>query len=105
MSIVLGDRKTAKEIAQVYQKVYGQKLDIEIHGTMDEMLQSARKAQKEQPQNITAWLFKLLLYYSWDGSTDLKQLDTARIRDLKPKTLEQFFASTPQDKLHTLTGM
>ncbi len=54
--VVLGDRKSVKQIAQAYEKVYGEQLRLERLGSLDDLKSKMTETLKESPQNPFKWM-------------------------------------------------
>lgn len=101
---VRGDKKSVKEMAQLYEQIYSTKVSFECHGTVEELGQKMVAARKAEPDNLSAWLGLYYNYYTLNGATIMNDKDLGRYPDLKVKSLEQLMQETPKDKLATLLG-
>jgi hypothetical protein len=87
---VLGDRKSVKEMAHLYQKVYGVEPQIQRMGSLEDLREKMTSIFKENPRNIYAWMGMYYQYYMANGSTSLGKLDNERYPGVVPKGLETF---------------
>jgi hypothetical protein len=53
---VLGDRKSMRQVAELYEKTYGVKVELKNLGTLDELKARMTQTLKENPQNPFAWM-------------------------------------------------
>ena len=56
MTLVLGDRKSVKQIAGIYEKVYGEQLRMERLGSLDDLKSAMTATRQEFPQNRFKWI-------------------------------------------------
>ena len=98
MLIVLGDRKTIREMAQLYEKVYGVDSTVRTLGTREELHDKMRAAFEMQPGNSFAWMALFYQYFQQEPSTLLGELDNKRYPNVKVAGLEDFLlAHTKED--------
>jgi hypothetical protein len=57
---VLGDRKSVKQVAEAYERVYGEKLELERLGSMDDLNSKMTTTFQELPEEPYQWM---PLYY------------------------------------------
>ena len=88
--VVLGDSKSSKELAEIYEKVYGATAQLRCLGTLDDLYAKMMLAFKAQPHNQYAWMSMFYTYYMANGSTLLGKLDNERYPALKPLSVEAF---------------
>ncbi|KAF2810520.1 NAD(P)-binding protein [Mytilinidion resinicola] len=86
----LGDRKSVKELAKLYEDVYGVTPTIENKGTLEELEVAKKAAFEADPGNYNVWrgLFYQLVMLS--GKTNLGPLDNKRYPMVEPKNVEAF---------------
>lgn len=53
---VLGDRKTVKQVAEAYERVYGEKLELERLGSLDELKNKMTATFQEVPEDPYRWM-------------------------------------------------
>ncbi len=58
ISIVLGDRKSLIEIAELFAKVYGFKPDLHNLGSLEDLHQNMHKNLQMNPDDFMAWIPK-----------------------------------------------
>jgi hypothetical protein len=90
MRVVLGDRKSVKELAKLYGEVYGVETKLERQGSLDDLYEKMMVAQKQNPGNKYAWMGMFYEYYMTNGSTALGKLDNERYPGAVPSSLEAF---------------
>ncbi|KAH8881801.1 NAD(P)-binding protein [Thozetella sp. PMI_491] len=96
---VLGDRKTVKQVAETYESVYGEKLTLECLGSLDDLKEKMTTSFRESPQNERKWMGDFYLYHMLNGKTSLEPLHTTRYINVKPQSVEEYFASRPKETL------
>lgn len=94
---VLGDRKSAKEMAELYQKVYGVEPKIQRLGSLEDLYEKMTAVFKEQGPNSYAWMGMFYQYWMTNGKTSLGKLDNERYPVVKPKDLETFLKGYTKD--------
>lgn len=94
-AIVLGDRKSVKELAQLYEKQYEIKPTVQGLGSLDDLFTKMQAAFKSEPKNPFAWMGMFYQYYMQNGSTSLGTVDNERYPAVQPLTVEKFL------KVHT----
>ncbi|KAH8657221.1 hypothetical protein BGZ60DRAFT_532068 [Tricladium varicosporioides] len=94
---VLGDRKSVKEMAQVYQKVYGIEPRVERLGSLEELFTKMTTVFNKSPQNIFAWMGMYYHYWILSGKTKLGELDNDRYTTIKPINMEEFLKRYTKD--------
>lgn len=88
--VVLGDSKSTKELAQLYEEVYGVAPVLKCLGTLGDLYEKMIPIFKSQPDNRYAWIGMFYMYYMANGSTRLGKLDNERYPALKPLSVEAF---------------
>ena len=53
---VFGDRKSPKQIAEVYERVYGEKLELERLGSLDDLKSKMTATFQEVPEEPYQWM-------------------------------------------------
>jgi len=53
---VLGDRKSFKEIAELYEKAYGEKINLLCLGSLDDLNKAKEQARAAHPDDMRAWI-------------------------------------------------
>lgn len=97
--IVLGDRKSVKEIAQAYQKIYGVEPQVQRMGSLEDLYSKMTSAFKENPTNPFGWMGMYYQYWMGNGSTSLEKLDNKRYPGVVPKGLESFLKGYTKDSV------
>ena len=97
--LVLGDRKSVKELAQLYEKRYGVKPEIQQMGSLDELYEKMQIAFKNAPQNPFIWMGMFYQFYMQNGSTQLGELDNTRYLVVKPVNVEEFLKGHARESL------
>lgn len=92
---VVGDRKSVKELAQLYERQYEIKPDVQRLGSLDDLYVKVQATFKSQPKNHFAWMGMFYQYYLQNGSTWLGTVDNERYPTVQPLTVEKFL------KVHT----
>jgi len=54
--VVLGDRKSPKEFAQLYERVYGQSLTLERNGSLEDLDALKNRTREENPDDMRKWM-------------------------------------------------
>jgi hypothetical protein len=88
--VVLGDRKSVKEMAYIYQKVYGIEPEIKRNGSLKELYERMTAVFKEEAHNPFAWMGMYYQYYMQNGQTLLGKTDNDRYPKVVPTTVEAF---------------
>ena len=96
---VLGDRISVKEMAKVYEEVYGIKPEVERQGSFEDLQKMMREAFQKDPGNVFAWMGMHYQYYMGNGSTYLVDLDNSRLGDRKAQGVKEFLKSWPREKI------
>lgn len=96
---VLGDRKSVKELAQLYEKRYEIKPEVQQLGSLDDLYGKMQAAFKNQPGNPFAWMGMFYQYYMQNGSTWLGTVDNKRYPVVQPVTVEEFLKGHTKERL------
>ncbi|KAK3358484.1 hypothetical protein B0T24DRAFT_693464 [Lasiosphaeria ovina] len=98
----LGDRKSIKDIAASFEKVYGVKPNLERLGSLDDLKKRMHDLRAEDPAAIYSYMFLFYIYYLLNGSTLIgPDVDNGKYPEIKPETWEDFMRNR---KLETLLG-
>ncbi|KAK0704043.1 hypothetical protein B0T26DRAFT_658561 [Lasiosphaeria miniovina] len=98
----LGDRKSIKDIAASFEKVYGVKPNLERLGSLDDLKKRMHDLRAESPAAIYSYMFLFYIYYLLNGSTLIGPgVDNGKYPEIKPETWEDFMRNR---KLETLLG-
>jgi hypothetical protein len=95
--VVLGDKKSVKEMAQLYQNVYGVETKVQRMGTLEDLHEKMTTIFKEQEANTYAWIGMYYQYWMANAQTALGKLDNERYPVVKPKDLETFLKGYTKD--------
>lgn len=98
-AIVLGDRKSVKELAQLYEKQYEIKPDVQRLGSLDDLYAKMQATFKSQPKNHFAWMGMFYQYYLQNGSTWLGEVDNERYPAIQPFNVEKFLKDHTKETL------
>ncbi len=93
----MGDRKSAKEMAELYQKVYGVEPKIQRLGSLEDLYEKMTAVFKEQGPSSYAWMGMFYQYWMTNGKTSLGKLENERYSVVKPKDLETFLQGYTKD--------
>lgn len=52
----MGDRKSIKEMAEIYERVYGQQLTLENNGSIEDLNVLKDRVRAEHPDNAFKWM-------------------------------------------------
>ncbi|KAK5044486.1 hypothetical protein LTR84_010767 [Exophiala bonariae] len=88
-----GDKKSTREIAQLYEKVYGRVPKLVSRGTITE-LYDFMQAEKQKYVGQNKWLYMTWFYqyYILNGQTLLKEpIHNKRYPNVQPHSMESFF--------------
>ncbi|KAH6970534.1 hypothetical protein BKA56DRAFT_558900 [Ilyonectria sp. MPI-CAGE-AT-0026] len=98
-----GDVKSTREIAQIYETVYGSKPTLSSRGSLsqlwDYMQAEKKKYEGQNKWNYMTWFYQ---YYILNGQTLWgRQFDNARYPQIKPDNIESFFKKNDvSDRTH-----
>ena len=53
---VLGDRKSTRQIAEAYERVYGERLELECLGSLDELKSEMTATFQQFPDEPFRWI-------------------------------------------------
>jgi hypothetical protein len=87
---VLGDSKSIKEMAKIYQKVYGVEPQLQHMGSLEDLYTSMTAVFQENRGNKYAWMGMFYQYYMLNGSTSLGELSNDRYPQIVPTTIEAY---------------
>jgi len=93
----LGDKKSVKELAQLYHQAYGVEPQVQHLGSLEDLYAKMTAAFKENPANYYAWMGMFYQYYMLKGTTSLDSLDNERYPSVKPITVEDFLKKYGKD--------
>jgi hypothetical protein len=96
---VLGDRKSVKEMAHLFQEAYGVEPQIQRMGSLEDLHETMISVFKEQPDNPFAWMGMFYQYYMANGSTSLGELDNERYPGVVPKSVETFLKARTKESV------
>ena len=97
--LVLGDRKSIREMADVFGDTYGQRPALQRLGSMEGLREKMLAARDAEPSNVFAWLGMHFNYFIGNGSTSLGKIENGRYSDVTPIDLADFFAEHKQEGL------
>lgn len=85
---VSGDRIDVLTFVKTWEMVHGKKLDVQRLGSLEELAQETDRQQKEQPQNMYAWLPLMYARGTYGGEALLGPRENDRYPEIKPETVE-----------------
>lgn len=88
-----------KELAKVYEKVYGVAPTVERQGSLEHLEKTMRETFKRDPQNIYAWMGMHYQYYMSSGSVNLDKIENERLGERQPQGVKDFLQGWPRDKV------
>lgn len=97
-----GDSKTIKEMAGIFESVYGVKFTIETLDSLEDLHKKMLLARETTPEDIGSWLGLHYNYYTINGSTLLQGSDGGRFPDINISDLEGFCHQHKLDELPKL---
>jgi hypothetical protein len=98
---VRGDSKSIKEMAEIYEKVYGAKASLKHLGSLEELKKKMTQASTENPADVGAWMGLYYNHFMSNGSTRMDGTEHEGYA-IKPKSLEEFLGATQREKLPRL---
>ncbi len=102
VAIVLGDRKSAKEIASAIENAYDVRVELKRLGSLEDLHAEMRAKMTEDPQNIFSWMGLNYMYHGLNGSTTLPgKLEMDNYPALKVTKLEAFLQEYELSSLAT----
>ncbi|KAK4499353.1 hypothetical protein PRZ48_009866 [Zasmidium cellare] len=96
---VVGDRKSVKELAKVYEEVYGVNPTVERQGSFEDLHKIMREAFKKDPGNVFAWMGVHYQYYMGIGTVNLGKDENYRLGDRKPAGVKEFLQRWPRENV------
>ncbi|KAF2163962.1 hypothetical protein M409DRAFT_57066 [Zasmidium cellare ATCC 36951] len=96
---VVGDRKSVKELAKVYEEVYGVTPEVQRRGSFEDLHKIMRETFQKDPSNIFAWMGMHYQYYMGKGSVTLGKDENERLGDRKPQGVKEFLQSWPRERV------
>lgn len=97
--LVLGDRKSIRELAGEFAEVYGKEATLERKGSLDDLYNNMQAAYKKDPSNIISYLQLFYQYYCSTGQTYLGDLDNDKYPSVKPVSFKEFMKSVKLEDL------
>ncbi|KAF1998823.1 nmrA-like family protein [Amniculicola lignicola CBS 123094] len=98
----IGDKKTTKEIAAIFESVYGKKPQLQSLGTLDELKSKMYQMAKEDPSAFMNYIPLFYQYYCTNGQTYLEDSNgNTRYPDIKAVTFEDYLRTHKMEELST----
>ncbi|KAI9170543.1 NmrA-like family protein [Paramyrothecium foliicola] len=96
----LGDRKTSRQLIEIFEEVYGIKPRVNWLRSFDELTTEMERQRAKDPQNFMSWAPLFYKYYCGNGQTQIgpDALDVT-YPGLKHTSIKDFFKSVPLEKL------
>ncbi|KAF4968325.1 hypothetical protein FSARC_4271 [Fusarium sarcochroum] len=96
----LGDRKSIKEIAAAFDKVYGVKPRLERLGSLEDLKTKMHALREKNPADIYSYLALFFMYYYINGQTFVgPETDNEQYKDVRPETWEDFLSKRSLEQL------
>ncbi|VUC26619.1 unnamed protein product [Clonostachys rosea] len=96
----LGDRKTIKEIASTFKKVYGVKPNLERLGSLEDLKTKMHALREKNSADIYSYMPLFFTYYWLNGQTFVSpETDNEQYKDVKPETWEDFLSKRTLEQL------
>ncbi len=90
--MVSGDRKTLPEVAEAWSAAKGREVTLERLGSLDELAALTARKQREEPQNMYAWLPLMYARCVFGGQGVLREKHNANYPDIHAETVAQAIA-------------
>ncbi|KAK3393443.1 hypothetical protein B0H63DRAFT_531204, partial [Podospora didyma] len=98
----LGDRKSIKEVAASFEKVYGIKPALQRLGSQEDLKTHMDELRAKNPANIYSYMPLFYTYHMINGSTFVgPDVDNQKYPDIEPETWESFMRSRSPKELST----
>ncbi|GKT55755.1 NmrA-like family protein [Colletotrichum tofieldiae] len=87
----LGDRKNIKEIASIFEEVYGVKPELKRLGSLEDLRTTMHQLRAEHPNDVFKYMSLFFMYYWINGQTFVgPEVDDAKYPDAEPVTWKDF---------------
>jgi len=98
----LGDSKSIKEMAKIYQDVYGVEPQLQPMGSLEDLYNTMTSVFQKAPGNVYAWMGMYYQYYMLNGKTLLGELSNDHYPQIVPTTIETFLKSHTKESVGSL---
>lgn len=88
-----------KELAKVYEEVYGVTPEVQRQGSFEDLHKIMRETFQKDPANIFAWMGMHYQYHMGKGPVSLCKDENERLGDRKPQGVKEFLQSWPREKV------
>ncbi|KAM0293825.1 hypothetical protein ACHAO9_001511 [Fusarium lateritium] len=96
----LGDRKSIKEIAATFDKVYGVKPKLERLGSLEDLKLKMHTLREKNPAEIYSYMPLFFMYYWINGQTFVgPHTDNEQYKEVKPETWEEYLSKRSLEQL------
>ncbi|KAJ5875438.1 nmrA-like family protein [Penicillium subrubescens] len=100
MQHFLGDRRTIRDIAEDFAKVYGTRPELHRLGSLDDLYKKMQAIFHKDPSNMFAYIALFYQYYCTNGQTYLKkELDNSKYPQITPVTFKDFLQAHKMEDL------
>ncbi|KAH7121119.1 hypothetical protein B0J11DRAFT_581878 [Dendryphion nanum] len=98
----LGDRRSMREIADLFQSAYGFRPQLKRLGSLDDVFKHMHELKTKYPEEPMRYMAMFYQYYCINGQCYLGEfanLDNSTYSQVKPEGFKEFFARTPVETL------
>ncbi|EXM17085.1 hypothetical protein RAB80_005542 [Fusarium oxysporum f. sp. vasinfectum] len=96
----LGDRKSIKEIAATFDKVYGVKPKLERLGSLEDLKTKMHVLREKNPTDVYSYMPLFFMYYWINGQTFVgPETDNEQYKEVKPETWEEYLSKRSLEQL------
>ena len=99
---VRGDRKSIKELAGIFEKVYDRKVSLECLGSIKELGDKMLRDRQQSPEDVVQWLGLHYHYFTITGRTLFEEGLQQRYPELRLSKFEDLFSTHAADELATM---
>ncbi|KAF3392677.1 hypothetical protein F1880_008627 [Penicillium rolfsii] len=101
-----GDRKSYKEIQQIFGSVYGRQLRLDYLGSIDELYKNVQEAYNRDSQDVMGWAPNCFTYWCTNGQAYLgDNTDNDKYPEVQAVNLESFLRAHKMEDLHRADQM
>ncbi|EWZ81102.1 hypothetical protein NW765_015579 [Fusarium oxysporum] len=96
----LGDRKSIKEIAATFGKVYGVKPNLERLGSLEDLKAKMHALREKNAADVYSYMPLFFMYYWINGQTFVgPETDNEQYKEVKPETWEEYLSKRNLEQL------
>ncbi|KAJ4044472.1 hypothetical protein NW756_004804 [Fusarium oxysporum] len=96
----LGDRKSIKEIAATFDKVYGVKPNLERLGSLEDLKAKMHALREKKAADVYSYMPLFFMYYWINGQTFVgPETDNEQYKEVKPETWEEYLSKRSLEQL------